>query len=204
MDRKSLSYKRREAFKDASMIIIGYEGKRKEPKYFNKLEQELLEPRKAFIHPLPPINGESAPKKVLERVKAFVNDPKRGVNIEDKDKVWFVLDVDKYPIEQFEQINEFCKEKEQRNLAISNPCFEIWLWMHFEDTDKVTSITSQDLKHELHLKTTSLNFGGNYTSFIDGAIIRAKKVDSSSNYFPAEKSTKVYQLVEELLKHRKV
>jgi len=203
MERKSRSYKRREAFKDASMIIIGYEGQSKEPKYFNKMEQELLAPRKAFIHPLPPVNGESAPKKVLERVKTFVDDPKRGVNIEPADKIWFVLDVDRYPIEQFEEINTFCSENDQRNLAISNPCFEIWLWMHFDGAEKVSSTKPKDLKQELHEKTTSLNFGGDYTPLIDSAVQRAKVADKSSNYFPNEKSSKVYLLIEELLKHKK-
>lgn len=203
MERKPSSYLRREAFKDASMIIIGYEGQKTEPKYFKRLEQNMLEPRKAFIHPLPPINGESAPKKVLERVKAFVNDPKRGVNIEAKDNIWFVLDVDRYPIEQYEQVNTFCAENKQRNLAMSNPCFEIWLWMHFEEAKKVTSTKPKDLKYELHLKSVSLNFNGDYTPFVEQAITRAKESDKTSNYFPVEKSSKVYLLVEELLKHRK-
>jgi len=203
MERKSLSYQRREAFEDAYMIIIGYEGKRKEPKYFYQLEEKLIEPRKAFIHPLPPINGESAPKKVLERVKAFINDPQRGVNIEQNDIVWFVLDVDRYPLEQFEKINEFCNENDKRNLAISNPCFEIWLWMHFADISKVKSKTSKELKEELQNITSSQSFNGDYTPLIDKAVERARNVDDSITYFPNERSTKVYLLVEDLLKYRK-
>jgi hypothetical protein len=53
MDRVSLSYNRRAEHKNASMMIIGYEGGVREPKYFGKIEDSIIESRKAFIHPLP-------------------------------------------------------------------------------------------------------------------------------------------------------
>ena len=204
MDRIALSYRRRESFKDSSMFIIGYEGNIKDPKYFYRIEEELIEPRKAFIHPLPPDNGESAPKKVLERVKDFVEDPKRGVDIEPGDNIWFVLDVDRYPKVQFDEVNEYCNMEKQRKLAISNPCFEIWLWMHIEDVDKITSKTSKMLKNELHEKLNSLSFNGDYIPFMKDAIKRAYIADSSKTYYPDSYSTKVHLLVEELLKYSKL
>ena len=203
MERKTLSYEKRESYLDAKMIIIGYEGKDKEPKYFSQLEEKLLEPRKAFIHPLPPSNGESAPKKVLERVKQFVEDPYRGVNIEPGDTIWFVLDVDKYPKEQFDQLNNYCGQNEQRNLAISNPCFEIWLWLHLDDADNISSTNSNDLKKELHQMTTDKGFNGDYTPWVEHALEKATKIDNSASFYPSHKTTKVYLLVNELLKHKK-
>jgi len=203
MDRIRLSYLRRESFKGTSMIIIGYEGTIRDPKYFQYIEEDLLEPRKAFIHPLPTENGESAPIKVLERVRTFVEDPSRGVNIESNDIIWFVLDVDRHPLKQFDDVYLYSLSDRRINLAISNPCFEIWLWMHFDDVDNASSVTSKSLKKELHDKQNELRFNGNYIPLIPNAIKRAYKVDKSKTYFPEEKSTKVHLLVENLLQYSK-
>lgn len=204
MDRVALSYRRREANRKASMIIIGYEGGKREPNYFNKVENDYLQSNIAFIHPLPPLNGESAPIKVLKRVKAFVEDPARGVNIEDGDQVWFVLDVDNYPIEQYEAVKAYCDSDEKRFLAISNPSFEVWLWMHLDDPDNITSETSKQLKNELHKKCVEHGFGGNWSSLIEKAMVRGVKYDSENgNFIPAKNSSRVYKLLEELLKFKK-
>jgi hypothetical protein len=47
------------------------------------------------------------------------------------EEVWCVFDVDQHP-----KIPEARKLAEQNRieLAISNPCFELWLWLHFEDS----------------------------------------------------------------------
>ncbi|TRO66784.1 RloB family protein [Christiangramia sabulilitoris] len=204
MDRVALSYNRREASRSASMIIIGYEGSKREPKYFNKVENDFLESNVAFIHPLPPLNGESAPIRVLERVKTFVEDPTRGVNIEDGDQVWFVLDVDRYPIEQYEAVKEYCDLDEKRFLAISNPSFEVWLWMHLDDPDNITSKTSKQLKNELHEKCIEQGFGGNWSDYIKEAIKRGAAFDTEEeNFIPVENTSRVYKLLEELLRFKK-
>lgn len=63
MDRNKLSYSRRIASRDASMIIIGYEGSKREPNYFKKVEDEFVESKIAFIQPLPPVMVSQRQKK---------------------------------------------------------------------------------------------------------------------------------------------
>ncbi len=52
------------------------------------------------------------------------------------DEIWCAFDVDQHP-----KIPEARKLADQQNvhLAISNPCFELWLWLHFADSPGVCS-----------------------------------------------------------------
>jgi RloB-like protein len=86
-------------------------------------------------------------------------------------------------------------------LALSNPCFEVWLWLHIKSIEESTSDNCQKLKTEIHQ-----NFEGGYKvehftkpDFYMAAISRAKTLDSNTGFMPEFKTTKVYQLLEELL-----
>lgn len=117
------------------------------------------------------------------------------------DKFRFVLDVDKHPRDQVDELKQFCDKLKDAGLFISNYCFEVWLWAHVEKLDKITSCNSKEMKAELGGLQT-----GNYPhcfmkkKLIEIAIKRCKDVDVS-NFFPNEKSSKVYLLIEELLSH---
>jgi len=68
---------------------------------------------------------ETVPKIIREKAFYFM---------EEDDKICFIFDRDKesFLTEQYDEVRSIC-EKNGFILCISNPCFEFWLLLHFED-----------------------------------------------------------------------
>jgi hypothetical protein len=215
MERKRFSlddYNKKAAFEDATKFFIVYEAEKKELKYFETFNFLFFETKKATIlHVLEKdtqVIG-SQPKKLIERAKCFIENPPIDLKITptEDDKFRFVLDVDEHPIEQFPELENYCKNLPDANIFISNFCFEVWLYFHLDNQEEITSETSSQMKTELGLKHTEEkinNYPKGYLTpeRIKKAIARAENADvDKNNYFPVAKSTKVYLLIQELLEH---
>lgn len=211
--RYSISdYNKKESFEDATKYFIVYEGEVKEPKYFETFNILFFEPKKASILHIfekdTNIIG-SQPKKLIERAKSFIDNPPKDLPVTPtiEDKFRFVLDKDQHPIEQFQDLKDYCIDLFDAELFISNYCFEVWLYFHLDDKETINSIDSSEMKTELGIKHTELkvnNYPKGYLTLerISKAIERAEKADlNKEHYFPSEKSTKVYLLIKELLKY---
>lgn len=205
-------YNKKAAFEDATKFFIVYEAEKKELKYFETFNYLFFEPKKATILHVLEKDTEiigSQPKKLIERAKSFIENPPKDLKITptEEDKFRFVLDVDDHPIEQFAELNEYCKSLIDSSLYISNFCFEVWLYFHLDDQEKIVSKTSSQMKTELGEKHTDEkinNYPKGYltTNRIKKAIERAENADlDKNNYFPVEKSTKLYLLIKELLEY---
>jgi hypothetical protein len=112
-------------------VLVCCEGKVTEPSYFNALKQmehnSLLDVEVK--------RGGMAPKTLVD----FAVDLKQEAETKARqgnddnlkyDEVWCVFDVDAH-----ERLPD-AKQKANANeieLAISNPCFELWLLLHFQD-----------------------------------------------------------------------
>jgi len=199
-------YNKKAPSKDATKYFIIYEGAVKEPNYFEAFNKTFLDVKTAYIHHILENDTDvfgNTPLKLKERAESFIKTPPTGVKVTPSidDKFRFVLDVDKHPLEHINELKEFCDNLNDANLFISNFCFEVWLWAHIEDLNKITSTKSSQMKSELGRK-----HNGNYPhcfmgkKLIDKAIQRCKNVDVA-HYFPNEKCSKVYLLIEELLSH---
>jgi RloB-like protein len=110
-------------------ILIVCEGTRTEPGYFKELRHTERIPIELEISP----GGE--PKTLVERAVELKNiaekEPKsrRDENLL-YDDVWCVFDIDEHPAVPD------AKQQARDNgieLAISNPCFELWIVLHFRD-----------------------------------------------------------------------
>lgn len=55
------------------------------------------------------------------------------------DEAWIVVDRDNWPEKPLDRIEEWAKSSEQYGLALSNPNFEYWLLLHFEDGFNIKS-----------------------------------------------------------------
>jgi hypothetical protein len=110
------------------------EGEVTEPSYFNALKAEL---RIRLVH-VEVVGGDvsgSNPKTLVDYAVERKEQAERDARGEKDDnlkydEVWCVFDVDAH-----EHIPE-AKQKagtNEINLAISNPCFELWLLLHFQD-----------------------------------------------------------------------
>jgi len=201
------NYNKNEALKDATKYFVIYEGK-KEPRYFEAFNVSFLDEKSAYVHHiLEESNGVvgNTPLKLKERAKAFIDNPPKSLRITPSvdDRFRFVLDVDRHPRDHIEELKTYCEALVDGDLFISNFCFEVWLWSHINDLVEIRSTKSKEMKTELG-DAKPMNFPQDFMKkdLIISAIQRCKDADiNKSNYFPVEKSSKVYLLIEELMKH---
>ena len=79
-------------------------------------------------------NKNSAPHSVLTRMKKYLES---NVNkLSKNDQAWLVIDKDCWSDEQLDKLLQWTKEKKNHHLAVSNPNFEYWLLLHFENCKK--------------------------------------------------------------------
>ena len=117
--------------RDARLFVIAVEGEAsgEEFRYFTALQQlEVVDPRRVKLLPLAASSEEhdSAPEHVLERLdRHAARFPLRSL-----DQCWLALDLDTW---KDRSLSFVCQEAAQRRygVALSNPCFEIWLLLHF-------------------------------------------------------------------------
>ena len=192
--------------RDYSLFAIACEGSEREPDYFklfdgvDRIKVDIIghdmEDEEVDSHE----SKASSPLKVLEKVKDYIS--QNQLSAEDGDSLWCVIDVDRWPQAQLEELNSFCSQKENRHLVISNPCIEIWLLYHKKKDLTMFGIkTAKDAKRVLD----SIEKGGyyyiKYLPLMLDAIENAKLADTKSeNYMPDLLQTKVYKLGDALYK----
>jgi RloB-like protein len=128
--KKSDRLRRRRAYREPKpRFLVVCEGTVTEPCYFTAIrhvERCLIELQ---------IEGGGAPKALVERAVALKRQAARDARREADDnlkydEVWCVFDVDEH------QLIHEAKEQAKANgveLAESNPCFELWVLLHFQD-----------------------------------------------------------------------
>ncbi len=191
MPRKNRGYKRGEPFRDAILFVIACEGAVREKEYF-----ELLATRSSQIKitVLENKGGNSAPKWVLDSAANFVEQKE----LRDDDQLWFVMDVDLWPADQLRTIHEECEKRNNWHMALSNPCFEVWLYMHFDDIQNSTSTSARELKAEINSKVRG---GYNKKVFIPAireAHRRSLALDAVNHFMPEFMRTKLHLLTTEI------
>ena len=143
---------RREAFRDARLIVIASEGKDTERIYFKALAKEYTNPR-VHVHILERSVDEqnnSSPEHVLKQL----NDYKNLYDLEADDELWLVVDKDQWKDKMLSRVATECALEVSMHMALSNPCFELWLLLHLED---IVSLTSEEQKLWMENRRKSKN-----------------------------------------------
>ncbi len=187
--RKNLE--RKTGFRDGRMIIIATEGSVTEVSYFTQLnDAAILSSNKFQIKVIPPENNRSSPNHVLRSLTNF----KKEYQIKADDELWMVIDRDRWNVKMISEIITQCKQK-GIGLCISNPCFEIWLILHYQELTTVNSeiqsmlLTNQKQHGQSYTKRYIADLMGNenlsdFTRlflFISTAIENAKLLRNFSN-----------------------
>jgi RloB-like protein len=181
--------------RDARLCVIATEGRKTEKQYFN-----LFKNQRVIVKILPTEeDNKSSPHHVLTRLDKF----KQEHDLVDDDTLWLMIDVDHH---RPKQLSSICTEAVQKGfkLAISNPCFEVWLYLHF-DIANPDDNKCKDVENRLQAKLGSYNKSnlnlGIYKDHIAKAVQRAKILDEEQNnhYWPTCPGTHVYKVVETLL-----
>jgi hypothetical protein len=144
---------RKEPDREAKLFVIFCEGKRKEPDYFSffaNLDSRIkLEIVAAGQH------DNNSPTGLYDTAKSKLVSEDGISNLEyelsEKDEVWFVIDTDCWD-EKISELRNKCAEFKNWFIAQSNPCFEVWLYYHFNASCPATSgeLTSQNWKTHLN------------------------------------------------------
>ncbi|RMG65360.1 MAG: RloB domain-containing protein [Bacteroidetes bacterium] len=135
--RERRSFTRPSGKRDARLVVIATEGAVTEKAYFEGLVSADGYPNaKVHVEILATQTGDSAPKAVMRRLNGF----KRAYRLEKDDQLWLVIDKDRWPDAQLAEVAQQSLQKGYR-LALSNPCFELWLWLHWEDPHQALTET---------------------------------------------------------------
>lgn len=179
--------------RDARCFFIIAEGEREED-YFFWFEQKSKRIRVQIIGR----DGKaSAPKHMLTRLQKFL--PENSV--QSGDQIWFVLDVDHWKRESIDELRSLCSDYEGWAIAISNPCFEVWLLFHHNENMPGVATTAKQFKRLLHDSTLGGYKIENFAIRFEDATFHAKLADlTPAHDYPTELgTTKVYRLAEEML-----
>ena len=117
-----------------------------------------------------------------------------------------IIDFDKWPLRNLENISEQCLQ-DRFFLAVSNPCFELWLLLHLREIteDDHKRLNNCDkVEREIRNMLGSYNKSNINTSdflpHLNDAIDRAKNLDNGPNSrWPNSLGTRVYKVAEKII-----
>jgi hypothetical protein len=113
--------------RDASLIVIASEDTHAVERYFGRFR-----PRRVKFRILPTEEGRSSPQAILDRLDAYRNEFQIGGD----DELWYCGDTDHWitgnHLPNLHRVLSHCHHQDYF-VALSNPCFELWLLLHFEE-----------------------------------------------------------------------
>jgi hypothetical protein len=121
--------------------------------------------------------------------------------IKPSDEAWLVVDKDQWTDEQLAVLHSWAEERDNHGFALSNPKFEFWLLLHFEDGKDITSRNCTDrLRQRLPEYDKGFDARKITQPMIEDAVRRAKQRDNPPCAdWPQTTGTTVYRLVEKLI-----
>jgi len=115
-------------------FLIVCEGEKSEPDYLNGIKPLCRVP----LVEIEVVGGAGVTKTVVQtavkrKKEAEIRARKSGNGFENYDEVWCVIDVDDHP-----KLDEALQQARDNNVkvALSNPCFELWVILHHRDERK--------------------------------------------------------------------
>lgn len=150
------------------------------------------------------LKSKSAPYYVLKRL----NEHWQKEDRKPQDEAWLVVDKDDWTDNQLQELDNWQKKNPNHGLAVSNPKFEFWLLLHFENGNKISSSKNCSKRLQNHLPNYNKNnkndkriYAREITaSRIDDAIKRAKNRDRPPcKKWPQTTGTTIYKLVDKMI-----
>lgn len=178
------------------VFVIATEGKETEPIYFHYFNSDEFR-KNIHVKVLGTRTGGSSPRAVAKRLREYVKE----YDVEPGDELWVVVDVDSWGAQTLDQLCQECGDQGYR-VAVSNPCFELWLLLH-QDKPR-TPASARDCQRELerHLGSfTKSKYDLNrLIPYIQAALNHARRLDQNPDeLWPHTTGTHVYRLVEKLV-----
>jgi hypothetical protein len=190
---------RRPPFRDPKpTILVVSEGEVTEPEYIHGVERAYRNPRVTVE--VAPEHG--VPKTLVELAKGYKEQAQTRASREGDenlayDSVWCVFDRNEHP--HVGEAIEMARDNNIR-LAISNPCIELWLLLHFRENPGAqhraklkAMLTSYVPKYDKHVDYAT------YSDLYAQAVARARKMDEDAkeaNETHRNPTTGIYKLTE--------
>ncbi len=176
------------------LFIISVEGSKTEPQYFalfNESESIVL------VKCLKGKGTDSAPTHVLKRIESYL----RKESLKKTDEAWIVVDKDNWTEDQLQKLLGWAKKSTNYGFALSNPNFEYWLLLHFEEGSGLTNSEECLTRLKKYLPNYNKEIDPKKIPFdlIYRAIARAKQKDRTPTNLPQIWRTTVYKLVDKIL-----
>lgn len=172
---RGLLYSREKPKKDAKLIIIYCEGKKREKQYFNYFSN--ISSNITLAVEAPEQDSKTNPLGLYEKAKSQIIKSEENPTpiYEPDDEVWFVIDTDDWG-SQIDELRESCIEQTNWNVVQSNPCFEVWLYYHqFKELETFENIERADgWKQYLNTKISGGFDSKKHPIFISTAIENSK------------------------------
>ena len=190
--------------RDASLLVIASEDQFALKNYFQRFRTRRVQ----FVV-LPTDDSRSSPKHVVDRLDSF----KRDFDLGDGDQLWFCGDRDHWTesshAQTFHEVLNHC-QREGYRVALSNPCFELWLLLHFADfIAPIGDFRCSDIVLQLRTLAGGYNKRNGLVQEVTeemvlGAVRRAKALDTNDERIPGHPMTRVYLILEELIKREAI
>jgi hypothetical protein len=210
--RRFKSRTRKSEFRDAKLIIIATEGTKTERKYFTDLALDgRYRNPKVHVNVLENQSTASSPDRIIRKLDEF----RRKYNLDQNDELWLVIDIDKWHPRTLRDVAQQCEQK-RYNLAVSTPCFEIWLLLHHKSLNEYTKADLEEFlqneksgyrtRLEIELMTICGSYSksklnsDHYIPYIETAIQNAEDIDTSPDQrWLNELGTRVYLLAKSII-----
>ena len=124
--------------KPLRLLIIVCEGSRTEPTYFNRYRERGSGLKIKTLN-----CGDTDPVNLVEFALRQIE--KNDLDLSGGDEIWCVFDVDSNSNDSLEKARRLATGKVK--IALSNPCFELWYFLHFAYSEG--TLTKDQLVSEL-------------------------------------------------------
>jgi hypothetical protein len=182
--------------RDTRLVVVATEGERTEKYYFSIFERRSS---RVQVRVLETRQGESAPRHVLARLRRYAREYELGSD----DVLCLVIDEDRWP---GDQLGEVAAQALQRGyeLAVSCPCFEVWLYLHHADpTPSMATMNSRQVQDELR-RVLGGQDGAHvqleeFERRVSDAVRRARDLDRHpTERWPRRPGTRVYRVIDRI------
>ena len=220
MPREPIPLIRQGGHMDAEkLFVLSFEGSVTEKKYFQDFRNSEHFNNNGLIEIVPlkrPKNNGSDPFSV----KKLLNWAKKEYGFKKSDEFWLIIDRDDWESIHklnFDDLVKECKKEENFYLAMSNPCFEIWLVLHlknlseFTNQEKTLIFENAKIGNKNYIDNLVTQLQGGYRGYnkkpnpkiylplTKTAIERAKSNDMVEEDYPKYIGTHLYKLIEKLI-----
>jgi hypothetical protein len=182
--------------------VIASEDTHAVQEYFSRFK-----PRRVKFIVLPTENGLSAPQYIIGRLDEF----RREFELGGDDQLWYCGDTDHWVasnhILNLKQVLQHCRQA-GINVALSKPCFELWLLLHFSDKFQALQ-TCREICEMLSTVAGGYSKSHGCTARFTPEMVmvareRAFRLDEGSHEIPATPTTRVYQILDVLIQRESI